>query len=664
MPITPGEISFGENGIPLSHEYGDVYHSADGGLEQSRQVFLQGCGLPHAWQDKNQFVVLETGFGLGLNFLSTWQAFRKHPGKCQTLHFISIEKHPLPLDLLKRCHAAWPELAGFARDLQAQWPVLVAGYHRLSFDKGRVQLTLIFDEAETALKHLEAKADAIYLDGFSPAKNPAIWSPDLLKQLGKLAAPDARLATWCVAGAVRQGLQEAGFTVERKTGFGRKKERMEARFAHTPRLTPHAPLQNATLIGAGIAGVCLAHALVQRGWQVTLIEKHPGPAQGASGNPAGVVRPQLTLDESFNGRLSRQAFLHTVEFVSRIPRLAPLATPFNKGVKPAPLDKGGLGGFDSSSASRLPPHASHDFNGVLHLARNDEQAEHMLAMLAAHQYPKNFSRWVTQDEAGELAGLSVTAPGLYFPNGGWMSGPRIADALLARCGGKLTRRFSHAATRLEQTPDGWRVWDNKTMLSESPVVILTGAHEAVQFANLPLTPVRGQITTLLDGTLPDLKIPVTREGYVMPTTNGIGNIGASFAFDDDPAPRQADQLANLQRLSRLLRNPPTLDASKLDARVSFRAATPDRLPLVGHIANETMDFAPETPLSRLPRQPGLYTLTGLGARGLVWGPFLAQALAARLDNEPWWLPRDLWNAIDPARFLLRDVRKRSSSGNP
>jgi tRNA 5-methylaminomethyl-2-thiouridine biosynthesis bifunctional protein len=631
VPITPGEISLGENGIPLSPEYGDVYHSADGGLEQSRQVFLQGCDLPSTWQDKQRFVILETGFGLGLNFLATWQAFRKHPGQCQSLHFISVEKHPLQLDSLKRCHAAWPELANLARELQAQWPVLVAGYHRLSFDEGRVQLTLILDDAESALKHLDSKADVIYLDGFSPAKNPTIWSPDLLKQLSNLATPGARLATWCVAGSVRQSLKEAGFSVERKPGFGHKKERLEARFSPLSLEGARVKQKSATLIGAGIAGVCLAHALVQRGWQVTLIEKHPDHAMGASGNPAGVVRPQLTLDDSFNGRLSRQAFLHTVK---------QLAT-----LHPAPFPL-------------------HCFKGVLHLARNNEQAEHMPAMLAAHKYPESFSRWVTQNEAGELAGMPVTAPGLYFPQGGWMTGPRIASSLLNQCGDKLTRHFTRTATRLEQTPEGWRVWENDSLLAESPVVILTGAHEAVQFVNLPLTPVRGQVTTLPDGSLPDLNIPVTREGYVLPTRKGVGNVGASFAFDDDPMPRDADQISNLERLGRLLVNPPSFNARELGARVSFRAATPDRLPLIGALANADTGFPPETQLQHLPRLPGLHALTGLGARGLVWGPFLAQALAARLDDEPWWLPQDLWNAIDPARFHLRDVRKRSSSGKP
>lgn len=628
MPITPGEIAFGENGIPASPAYGDIYHSADGGLQQARNVFLQGCDLPQAWQETRRFVILETGFGLGLNFLATWQAFREQPGRCNRLHFISVEKHPLPADTLARCHAAWPGLADLAQQLRAQWPVLVAGYHRLSFDQGRVELTLIFEDAEPTLKQLDANADAIYLDGFSPARNPDIWSEPIFKQLQRLAAPGARLATWCVAGKVRQALQEAGFSVARKPGFGHKKERLEAQFTHASRLPPHTlPVaKSAAIIGAGIAGSALARALCRRGWQVTLIERHPAPAMGASGNPAGVVRPQLALDDSFNGRLSRQAFLHTVKLIS-------------------------------SHASHLTPHASHVFDGVLQLARDETNTAHMQAMLEAHRYPPEFARWVTQEEAGELAGVRVAAPGIHFPAGGWLSGPRACAALLAQCGDALARRFVNTATRLAQTPDGWRILEDDTLLAESAVVILANAHEAAQFTNLPLTPVRGQITTLPDGCLPGLKLPVTREGYVLPTQHGIGNIGASFAFDDDPAPRADEQQGNVERLSRLLQLPPALEVSTLEARVSFRAATPDRLPFAGAIADDRIAPRPESPLASIARKSGLYALTGLGARGLVWGPFLAEALAARLDDEPWHLPRDLWQAIDPARFILRKTRR-------
>lgn len=627
MPITPGEVEFSENGIPASPEYGDIYHSADGGLEQARNVFLHGCNLPDAWQDSSRFVILETGFGLGLNFLATWRAFREHPGRCSRLHFISVEKHPLARATLERCHAEWPALAELAGKLREQWPLLVAGYHRLSFDEGRVQLTLVFDDAEITLKQLDATADAIYLDGFSPARNPDIWSPVLLAQLGRVSGKGARLATWCVAGRVRQALQEAGFSIERKPGYGHKKERLEAVFKGISASAPLLPSagKTAAIIGAGIAGSSLALALCRRGWQVSLIERHPGPAQGASGNPAGVVRPQLALDDSFNGRLSRQAFLHTLKLVSGLP----------------------------DTAAR-----NHGFNGVLQLARDDAHASHMQAMLEAHAYPAGFAHWVTREEAGDLAGVALAAPGMHFPAGGWISGPRVCPQMLAQCGEALEHVFVHSATRLEQTDGGWRVWENDTMLRESTAVILANAHEAARLARLPLTPVRGQITALPDGSLPRLRLPVTREGYVLPTLHGVGNIGASFAFEDDPSPRVEDQQANVLRLARLLQLPPALDVLKLSSRVSFRAATPDRLPLVGCLVDEFVSPRPEDPLAALARKQGLYALTGLGARGLVWGPFIADALAAKLDGESWHLPHDLWQAIDPARFFLREVRRQ------
>lgn len=598
--------------------------------------------MPADWQNKNRFVVLETGFGSGLNFLATWAAFRKQPGYCQTLHFIAIEAHPLTVDALERGHAACPELEPFAQALRQQWPILVAGYHQLSFDAGRVQLTLIFDDIQLALKQLEVRANAIYLD----AIEPAVWSTGALKQLSRRAAVHAKLVTNCADDAMRRSLQEAGFMVECRHDFDHPPKNLAAVYAPV-RFTPKLPASytrpphpSATLIGAGIAGVCLAHALIQRGWQVTLIEQHHAPAMGASGNPAGIVRPQLVMDESFNGRLSRQAFLHTVRLISALPASA---------------------------------HPHHEFNGVLHLARDSVQAQHMQAMLAQHHYPKEFSRWVNQTEASALAGVEVSGAGLYFPQGGWISGPRLAQALLKQCGEKLTRRFAQPATRLQRTDAGWRVWENEpaqaapwgefrrsqndVLLAESTHVILTGAHEAMQFAKLPLRAMRGQITPLADGSLPGLSIPVTRDGYVLPTRNGIGNIGASFAFDDDPTPSDADQHANLQKLADMLRQPASFDSNAVSARVSFRAATPDRLPLIGAIADERSAFPPDTAIERIPRQAGLYAMTGLGARGLVWAPFLAQALAAKLDGEPWWLPKDLWRAIDPARFLLRQVRQ-------
>ena len=224
------------DGTPFSGRYGDVYHSAAGGLAQARHVFLGGNDLPERWWEKPRFVILETGFGLGLNFLATWQAWCADPSACRELVFISLEKHPFAADDLAAAHAAWPELSALSEALRGQWPPLQAGEHRLRLEMGaerRVELRLLFGDAAAllpaAVPTLGGIVDAFYLDGFSPAKNPALWSPELCRALARLAKPDATLATWSVAGDVRRALTAAGFVVEKRPGFADKRQMLVGR---------------------------------------------------------------------------------------------------------------------------------------------------------------------------------------------------------------------------------------------------------------------------------------------------------------------------------------------------------------------------------------------------------------------------------------------------
>ena len=231
MPFNPARLTFAADGTPFSPDYDDVYHSAAGAHAQAKHVFLAGNGLPDRWAGCAQFVIVETGFGLGLNFLATWLAWRDDPQRCRTLHFISLEKHPLAAADLARVHVAWPELATLADELGRSWPALEAGAHELEFDGGRVRLTLHFGDAVTLLPTLAARADAFYLDGFSPAKNPELWSPALCSALARLAVSGATLATWSVAGSVRRALAAAGFEVTRRPGFAGKRQMLIGRFA-------------------------------------------------------------------------------------------------------------------------------------------------------------------------------------------------------------------------------------------------------------------------------------------------------------------------------------------------------------------------------------------------------------------------------------------------
>jgi tRNA 5-methylaminomethyl-2-thiouridine biosynthesis bifunctional protein len=230
-PLVPARLTLAPDGTPVSEFYGDVYHSAAGGHAQARHVFLAGNGLPARWQNREAFTLLETGFGLGVNFLATWLAWRNDPQRCRTLRFISLEKHPFAAADLAIAHAAWPEFAELSVLLRARWPMPVAGEHRIALDGGGVDLRLVFADAVDALPGLDAAVDAFYLDGFSPARNPDLWSPALCRELTRLAKPGATLATWSVAGGVRRALSEAGFAVEKRPGFAGKRQMLAGRRA-------------------------------------------------------------------------------------------------------------------------------------------------------------------------------------------------------------------------------------------------------------------------------------------------------------------------------------------------------------------------------------------------------------------------------------------------
>ena len=215
VPLTPAVAEFDADGRLFSPAYGDVYHSPSGALGQAEHVFLRGNGLPERWRGRGAFTVCETGFGLGLNFLALWQAWRDDPERPANLHVVSMEGHPFAReDLAAVLERYAPEpLAGLGRLLAAQWPDLLPGLHRMEFEDGAVTLTLGFGDAGLLASRLSARVDAFFLDGFAPERNPRMWELPLLRDLAALAAPGATLATWACTGELRRTLQDAGFDV-------------------------------------------------------------------------------------------------------------------------------------------------------------------------------------------------------------------------------------------------------------------------------------------------------------------------------------------------------------------------------------------------------------------------------------------------------------------
>jgi len=582
--IVPGRYEL-RGDTPYSASFGDVYHSAGGGPEQARHVFLGGNDLPARWAERERFVILETGFGLGLNFLVTWRAWKDDPRRCRRLHFVSVEKHPFTAADLRALHERYPELKDEAGALHARWPPLVSGAHRLEF--GDVVLTLFFGDI-ALLRDLCLAADAIYLDGFAPAKNPQMWTHQVMRALSRLAAPQATLATWSVAGPVREALQATGFAVEKRAGFGGKREMLVGR-KNGDSHHFSARQKSATVVGAGLAGAAVCERLCARGWEVDLFERRAQPAQEASGNHAGAFHPIATPDDSVLARLTRAAFLYALRSWQAL-----------AGVR-------------------------HDRCGLLQLARSEREIASQQAALAG--LPPDYAQLVTREEASAHAGVPLPAPGIWFPQGGWIKPRSLVRAQLEACGARLRRHF---ATRIESVP-------------KAPIVILANATEAPKLCPVPdlrLRRVRGQLTYVPQQALEPPHCVVLRAGMVLPAVDGVCVVGATYDLEDpETALREEDHAGNLERLQAILGVP--VDGG-VQGRVAFRAVTADRLPVVGKLAD------------------GIYGAFAYGSRGIVWAALAAELIASELEGEPLPLEGALVRAIEPARFR----RRAESRGSP
>lgn len=589
------DVVWGDDGLPRSGRFGDVYFSSDDGLAETRAVFLAGCGLPDAWAGRSRFVVGELGFGAGLNVAALLQLWARTRSPGARLNIFSIEAFPVSRDDAARALGRWPELAGVAGPLLAGWPRRARGFHRLDLPKLGVTFDLAVMEVEEALRQWRGKADAWFLDGFAPAANPGMWRQEVLDLVAARSAPGARAATFTVAGAVRRGLRAAGFRVEKRPGHGRKRERLEARLSGEPR-DPPSP-STVAVIGAGIAGAALARAFRALGMEPLVIDER-GPGGGASGNPAGLVSPRLDAGLGPPARLYAQAFARAVDLYAGAPE-AVVA------------------------------------RGALQLENGPRDAGRFEVIAAADLFTPDALVRLNADEATALAGEPV--PGGLMLKAAMAIEPAVllpawaGPVMMAGVAGVEARDGRHAVLDVAgQT------------LCLADIACIAAGHASAAFApDLTLQPVRGQVSWAA-GTAPS--VGVSKGGYAIPTRDGV-LFGATFDRDrTDEIPLADDDARNRALLAETL---PVLAAAiagrPLSSRASVRAATRDRLPLAGAV----------------PERPGLFILAGLGSRGFCTAPLLAEHVAALALAEPSPLPDDLAAVVDPARFAERDRRRGS-----
>jgi len=630
LPPSPA-LSWSEDGAPRAQAFDDVYFSRDGGLAESDAVFLAGCGLPDAWRGRDRFAICELGFGSGLNVLATWRAWKatRHPDAI--LHISSIEAFPLARPDAARALAPFPEIAELSEKLIAHWPVRAYAPQRLWYPEDGFALTLFTGEAETILAGMRGRFDAWFFDGFAPARNGAMWTDAVFRHAARLSAPGARAATFTVAGDVRRGLEAAGFAVEKKPGHGKKRERLEAvLLADAPRsptlapqggegvasIYPYGAASNAkrvAVIGAGIAGAACAQALARRGVEVVVLDAGRELGAGASGNPAGIVMPRLDRGGGALSELFIAAYLHAV----------------------ATYDAMGGDVFTACGAEER--------------AKDERAVEALSDLIADPPLPEDWFRSVGDAALHPRAGLVRPLPAIRA---------MLGDAQLL---------LEAPVQTLERGEAGWvlRAPDGRAVLKADAVVLACGAALA-QFEPATFLPIelsRGQIEWG-EGAPPERVI--TQSTYVAPLDGGV-LFGATFDKDAGGAPAVHD--ARARNLAALAKLAPEIAASvgALQSRSSLRATTPDRAPIAGLLPDAEAWLAQYAALAHggrvdtslaPPAHDGVYVIGGLGARGLTLAPLLGERVAAEICGEPQPLSQFALDAIHPARFLHRALKRR------
>lgn len=622
--IQSATLRYNEQGTPVSNVFDDVYFSNESGLDETQFVFLHNNHLPGRWQQlpKRCFHVIETGFGTGLNFLVCWQAFREFraaqpQAACQQLHFSTFEKFPLTLSDLTQALTAWPSLAPLVAELLVQYPRPFAGCHRLQFDQGAVTLDLWLGDIKDNLPALPLtnRADAWFLDGFAPSKNPDMWQDSLFEGMARLSGPGTTVATFTSAGIVRRGLQSAGFSVKKVKGFGRKREMAVGVFpAEAPAFT-HSPCEDVvTLVGGGIAAILTALALIQRGRQVRLLCKDESVALGASHNRQGALYPQLQTSFSPMSRFHASAYGFACRRYRELSRC-----------------------FD------FP----HQFCGVLTLACTEALALRQSKIQQESAWPTGFFQALDAQACSEVAGLPLPYGGLFYPDGGWVAPQRFCQAALNWLQQQPGFRFcaNTEVTALQRGDGGWQLLTSAGTLSSRQLLLCNGV-DLTQFAptrHLPLNQVRGQVSHVQAPQMAALRTVICHQGYITPadTTDFAAEhcVGATFDRGNrNTISTAADDAANLALVNSVLQQPAWFaDVTVMSAKTGLRATVPDHLPVAGEVAAD------------------LFVLGGLGARGLLFAPLLAEQLAAALCQQPLALTDELQQLVSPSRFDKKRV---------
>ena len=606
--------------IPISKQFGDVYFSKDNGLLETRHVFLNGNDLTERLSqlhDYQYFCVGETGFGTGLNILTLWQLWQQvRLDNHSHLHVVSVEKFPLNKADLIRALNVWTELKPLAEKLIQQYPLPIAGCHRLSFPEERFSIDLWLGDAQDIFPTIPKTqtVNAWFLDGFAPSCNPDMWQANVLDHMVRLSDFGTTFASFSVAGIIKRGLKQHGIQISRPRGFGHKREMLKAIWLDTSQTetqsqdsetTIAAPPKSETskqrkiaIIGAGIAGLSSAWAFAQRGHQVTIYEQNE-PLSGASGNPLALLNPKLCPIEQAHEHLMTLSWQHALNFYPQF-----------KAFRPIQVQQIALKNAD-------------ELSGLV------------------EQYPENVLTANTTLECFP----ETEFPSLTLHQAGAVSPHQLRDEILQHANIRIEKV---KISRLESTDSQVTLWQGQQLIATADHVIVCCAKQSAELIeNYPvLKPIRGQVSWVENSQRPlALDQAYSYGGYCMQLDTAQLILGASFYPNrDDAEVLTEDHVHNYELIHNVFpkyaQGLPSVDTWQ--GRASVRAQSLDYLPLVGKIQNLGQ----------------IYTFAGLGSKGFLFAPLCSEILAALILGELCPVPQSLLDKLNPQRFQKKLKAKK------
>ena len=591
------------DGVLRSDRFKDIYFSSENGLAEARHVFVEGTNLAALLNSNDHLVIAETGFGTGLNFLAVMDLVEKSATNC-TIDYISFEAYPLDKELAFEARKPFSELQRNSILLKKLWPEHWACTHHRLFLQDRIHLHLHYGDALLEMKQLNFKANIWFLDGFSPAKNKELWTEKIFTQISRLSASKATIASFSVAALVKDGLRKVGFKIEKKRGFGKKREMLTGYYtAGLPRYYSHSD-KKVIIIGAGIAGASIAHGLRATNIAHIVVEGSETIASGASGNPVGLQGPQLMAAPHPSMQMSLACFSYARELA------------FQHGVV---LHK-----------------------GLISLHYPEKQGKRQRKM-AEQEWPNELVEEASSRQLSQIANLAIEQDGFFQSAGQLIDPSKFTKKMLN--GSEVLLGVSISS--LVKTKGRWELTTTAgSILTATDIVLCIGAGlpkflEKFSLPSLNLQVTSGQLSFLpKNTTLNNLSVGLQFGGYLTPMINGKQVLGASFDLSATTQVTQRGHKYNISLLPDALQKQ-ILDTYQLQGRVSKRLASQDRWPLVGDWHDT------------------IHLFSALGSRGLTNAPLLGLILARKIADRPPGLEKNIMKIIDPHRFAIRATRTKS-----